>query len=127
MRVFSVHQLSNSDLIVEAIYEGQIGSQLGGEAISSTLPGIGNLGGFRVSGLGDDKKFVVLYSSGEDPDWPDVLENSTLIDQYSIGLNASIAVSLSQIMRSATDWTRPAERLPGNFRHNTGESVNPTR
>ena len=77
MRVFSFHQLSNSDLIVEAIYEGQIGSQLGGEAISSTLPGIGNLGGFRVSGLGDDKKFVVLYSSGEDPDWPDVLDPET--------------------------------------------------
>ena len=53
--------------------------------------------------------------------------NSTSTVQYSRGLNASISASRSQIRRSATDCTRPAERLPGNLRHSTGDSVNPTR
>lgn len=34
-------------------------------------------GGFRVSGKGPDKKLVVLYTSGEDKDWPDTLDLST--------------------------------------------------
>jgi hypothetical protein len=42
-------------------------------------------------------------------------------------LEASISSSRSQISRSATDCTRPAERAPGNFRHSTGDSVKPTR
>ena len=41
------------------------------------MPGIGNLGGIRVAGHGDDKKFVILYSSGEDKDWPDRLDLNT--------------------------------------------------
>ena len=48
-------------------------------------------------------------------------------DQYSCGLNFSISTSRSTMMRSATDWTRPAEREPGSLRHSTGESVKPTR
>src|SRR5262249_33592162 len=48
-----------------------------GEALSKLLPGIGNLGGFRAAGLGKDKKLVVLYTSGEDRDWPDRLDLST--------------------------------------------------
>ena len=47
--------------------------------------------------------------------------------QYSRARNASISASRSQISRSATDCTRPAERLPGSLRHSTGESVKPTR
>ena len=48
-------------------------------------------------------------------------------DQYSRATNFSISNSRSQTSRSATDCTRPAERAPGSLRHNTGESVNPTR
>ena len=42
-------------------------------------------------------------------------------------LKVSISNSRSQTRRSATDWTRPAERAPGSLRHSTGESVKPTR
>ena len=35
--------------------------------------------------------------------------------QYSCGLNFSISSSRSQIIRNATDCTRPAERLPGGW------------
>ena len=48
-------------------------------------------------------------------------------DQYSRGRNTSISASRSQISLSATDCTRPAERLPGSLRHSTGDRVKPTR
>nr|WP_306467341.1 restriction endonuclease [Limimaricola sp. G21655-S1] len=63
--------------MIDAVYEGAPGGQLSGEALSKVLPGTGNLGGFRASGRGDDKKSVVLYTSGEDADWPDRLDTST--------------------------------------------------
>ena len=53
--------------------------------------------------------------------------NSTSTVQYSRLLKTSISASRSQIRRSATDCTRPAERLPGSLRHSTGERVKPTR
>jgi hypothetical protein len=74
-RIVSHQDLSTSDLIVDAIYEGGVG--LPGEPLSKVMPGVGNLGGFRAAGKGKDKKFVVLYTSGEDKDWPDSLDLST--------------------------------------------------
>jgi hypothetical protein len=41
------------------------------------LPGIGNLGGFRTAGRGEDKKLIVLYTNGEDREWPDLLDLNT--------------------------------------------------
>src|SRR5665213_3643615 len=76
-RVIAYEELSKADLIVDAIYQGQKGSQLSGEPLSELLPGIGNLGGFRAAGRGEDKKLVVLYTSGEDKDWPDQLDLNT--------------------------------------------------
>ena len=42
--------------------------------ISKLIPGTGNLGGFRAAGTREDKKVVVLYTSGEDRDWPNRLD-----------------------------------------------------
>jgi hypothetical protein len=66
-----------ADLIIDAVYEGEPGGSLAGEPLSRLLSGIGNMGGFRAAGRGDDKKYVVLYTSGEDKDWPDHLDLST--------------------------------------------------
>lgn len=77
VRVVPFGKLPTTDLLIDAVYEGGPGGHLSGEALSKLLPGTGNLGGFRASGRGDDKKFVVLYTSGEDQDWPDRLDNST--------------------------------------------------
>ena len=77
VRIVLHSELPNADLIIDAVYEGAAGSQLSGEALSKLLPGIGNLGGFRAAGRGGDKKFVVLYTSGEDKDWPDRLDLNT--------------------------------------------------
>ena len=77
VRVVSHGELPDADLIIDAVYEGASGGHLSGEALSKLLPGTGNLGGFRAAGRGEDKKFVVLYTSGEDKDWPDRLDLNT--------------------------------------------------
>lgn len=77
MRIIPHSELSKADLVLDAVYEGGAGGQLSGEPVSKLLSGIGNMGGFRASGKGEDKKFVVLFTSGEDRDWPDTLDLST--------------------------------------------------
>ena len=77
IRIVPHEELPDADLIIDAVYEGAAGGQLSGEALSKLLPGTGNLGGFRAAGRGDDKKFVALYTSGEDKDWPDRLDLHT--------------------------------------------------
>lgn len=74
MRIVPFQDLNASHLIVDAVYESGVNGQLSGEPISKLLPGSGNMGGFRVSGRGDRKNWVVLFTTGEDRDWPDSLD-----------------------------------------------------
>lgn len=76
-RVIPFVEVMSADLIVDAIYESSSDGQLSGEPISKLLPGSGNMGGFRVSGRGDRKNWVVLFTTGEDRDWPDTLDLNT--------------------------------------------------
>lgn len=73
-QTFPFSRLTTADLIVDAIYESSTDGQLSGEPISKLLPGSGNMGGFRASGRGDRKNWVVLFTTGEDRDWPDTLD-----------------------------------------------------
>ena len=77
VRIVSFKDLPDANLVIDAVYQGEAGSQLSGEPLSKLLPGTGNLGGFRASGRGNDKKLVVLYTSGEDKDWPDRINVNT--------------------------------------------------
>jgi hypothetical protein len=77
IRVVPHADLDLSNLIVDAVYESSVDGQLAGEPISRLLPGSGNMGGFRVSGRGDRKNWVVLFTTGEDRDWPDSLDMNT--------------------------------------------------
>ena len=74
---FPFNIIDKADLIVDALYEGGGTGTIRDEALCKVLPGIGNLGGFRASGRGLDKQFVVLYTSGKDMDWPDLIDLST--------------------------------------------------
>ena len=65
--------LQDADLIVDAVYEGGDSGNVSDDPLSKLLPGVGNQGGFRYAGQRGAHRFVVLYSSGEDPDWPDKL------------------------------------------------------
>lgn len=76
-QTFPFSRLPIADLIVDAIYESSADGQLSGEPISKLLPGSGNMGGFRVSGRGERKNWVVLFTTGEDRDWPDSLDLNT--------------------------------------------------
>ncbi len=77
MKIIPFEQLAQSDLVVDAIYESTHNGLLSGEPLSKLLPGLGNMGGFRPSGRGEDKNLVVLFSTGEDKDWPDTLDLNT--------------------------------------------------
>lgn len=63
-----------ADLTVDAIYEGGRSGTFADDPISKVLSGTGNQGGFRYAGRGMIKKYVALFSSGEDRDWPDKLD-----------------------------------------------------
>jgi hypothetical protein len=76
-RTIPFEALSTADLFVDAIYEGSPDGQLASEPISNLLPGGGNMGGFRLAGRGQDKNFVVLFTTGEDRDWPDRIDHNT--------------------------------------------------
>ena len=70
--------LPSCNLIVDAVYEGgRYSAQSKGtanEPISKLLPGVSNSSGSRIPGGHKNPKFVVLYSSGRDLDWPDDLD-----------------------------------------------------
>jgi Restriction endonuclease AspBHI N-terminal len=46
------------------------------------IPGAGNQGGFRQVGPWDAPQMVVLYSSMDDPDWPDFIDVYTGVFTY---------------------------------------------
>src|SRR5262245_31423134 len=78
MKIIPNHQIARSDLFVDAVYEGGATSRsVSSDALSKLLPGIGNQGGFRASGRGEDKRLAVLYTSGEDKDWPDQITTAS--------------------------------------------------
>lgn len=77
IKTVQFENISTADLVVDAIYESSADGQLSGEPISKLLPGSGNMGGFRVSGRGGRKNWVVLFTTGEDRDWPDSLDLNT--------------------------------------------------
>lgn len=73
-------ELSTSDLIIDAIYEGGINGNTGDDPLSRLMY-CGNQAGFRKVGS-PNPKYVVLYSSLEDKDWPDKIDIATGLFTY---------------------------------------------
>src|SRR5207237_2667218 len=105
-------------------YAGGGNGNAADDPISKVLTGAGNQGGFRAAGRGPDKKFVVLYTSGEDSDWPDTLDLSTgqfiyFGDNKKPGHELHQTRGGNQILRSAFECLHgsPAmrERVPPFF------------
>lgn len=70
-------KLGTSNFIVEATYEGKRSEplNLSCEPLTRLIPGIGNLGGFRVKPKANkDLAGLVLTSTGLEVDWPDSLD-----------------------------------------------------
>jgi hypothetical protein len=67
--------LSLSNLVVDCVYEGGKSNRgKADEVLSRLLPGLSNSGGFRAAGGSEKPRVVVLYSTGDHPDWPDNLD-----------------------------------------------------
>jgi hypothetical protein len=76
MKTFAFETLATADLVVDAVYDGGTTKSVAADPLSRLLPGVGNQGGFRAAGSRGEERFVVLYTSGEDVDWPDLLDIS---------------------------------------------------
>ena len=63
-----------ADLIIDAVYEGGTKGNTADDVLGKLIPGTGNQGGFRQVGGWDIPRLVILYSSMDDPDWPDFLD-----------------------------------------------------
>lgn len=75
--------LAGSNLTVDAIYEGGTKGDSSDEPIGKLLR-VGNQGGFRYFGsvLNSGVKMIALYSTMDDPDWPDRLDEETGLFYY---------------------------------------------
>ena len=71
-------QLAGADLVLDCVYRGGTFGDTRDDPLSKLLP-VGNQGGFRVAGstTKDSVKLAVLYTTGEEPDWPDALNPYT--------------------------------------------------
>lgn len=69
---------SKVDLVIDEIYEGGEVGNISDDVLTK-LMNVQNAGGFRFRNIlnSTDKAYIVLYSSNEDIDWPDVLEAET--------------------------------------------------
>lgn len=76
-------ELENADLIIDAIYEGGKNGNTSDDPLAKLLK-VNNQGGFRYIGNINkgEIKIVILYSSMDDADWPDSLDNETGIFYY---------------------------------------------
>ena len=75
MSTVPFNRIKGCDLDVGSVYERGNPGNVSDDPLSLLLPGVGNQGGFRISGRPRaDPKFVTLYSSGEDNNWPDHID-----------------------------------------------------
>jgi hypothetical protein len=67
--------LAGADLLLERVYRGGITGNVSDDPLARLLP-VGNQGGFRTYGsvARDAVRLAVLYTTGEEPDWPDDLD-----------------------------------------------------
>ena len=75
---FAFSQLSDADLVVDAIYKGGDTRNAGSDPLARLLP-IGNQGGFRTAGGRrlPGCRIAVIFSNLAEPNWPDALDLET--------------------------------------------------
>src|SRR3954451_8227845 len=81
-KVFPFSGLVTADLVVDAVYEGGTKGNTSDDVLGKLIPGAGNQGGFRALGSRDAPRLVILYSSMDDPDWPDFIDVYTGVFTY---------------------------------------------
>jgi hypothetical protein len=82
-KVFEFDELETADLIVDAIYKGGSAGTFADDPLAKKLLPGGTQGGFRYKKDKDGNYcFVVLFSSLDDPDWPDRIDMETGLFEY---------------------------------------------
>jgi hypothetical protein len=81
-KVIPFSALSNADLIVDAVYEGGSKGNAADDVLGKLIRGSGNQGGFRQVGRGNAPRLAILYSTMDDPDWPDFIDVYTGVFTY---------------------------------------------
>lgn len=67
-------EAGKANFVIDAVYEAGTSKNLGAEVLSKLIPGIGNAGGFRYVGKYDATPLVILFTNGNEPNWPDELD-----------------------------------------------------
>lgn len=75
-REIPFEHLATADLYVDAVYRGRRSANAGDDPLHRLL-GVSLMGGFRYLGTLDALKLVVLTTSLNDPDWPDVIDRES--------------------------------------------------
>ncbi|WP_051897753.1 restriction endonuclease [Sciscionella sediminilitoris] len=80
----SFADLSTTDLHIDAYYPGGTNGHAGDDPVAKLIPGVGNQGGFRCKGSPSDGtvRLAVLYTTGDQQDWPDSLDPQTGLFTY---------------------------------------------
>ena len=112
VKTFSFSSLPTADLVIDAVYEGGTKGNSADDVLGKLIPGAGNQGGFRQVGGWTSPRLVVLYSSAEDPDWPDFIDIYTGVFTF-FGDNKRPGRSLNSI---DSPQTKNEERLAGQPR-----------
>lgn len=108
----SFDALADADLVVDRIYEGGTSGTMADDPLARLLP-VGNQGGFRYQGspMKGTVRIGVLYTTGAEPDWPDVLDPQTGTFTY-YGDNRSPGHELHEtrrrgnvLLRDAFEWS----------------------
>jgi hypothetical protein len=81
-KTFSFSSIVTADLVIDAVYEGGTKGNSADDVLGKLIPGAGNQGGFRQVGGWTSPRLVVLYSSMDDPDWPDFIDIYTGVFTY---------------------------------------------
>ena len=80
-KIYGNKELTNCDLVVDAVYEGGDVGNAADDSLGKLLK-VGNQGGFRYLGSVTALKYIALYTSGENIDWPDTIDTETGIFKY---------------------------------------------
>jgi hypothetical protein len=82
MKVVRPSELSQADLVIDALYQGERNGNASDDPFPKLLH-MSNQGGFRYRGdLSGELDLVVLISTLADPDWPDGLDPETGVFTY---------------------------------------------
>lgn len=82
---YAFEDLEKADLVIDAVYKGGSAPNMSAEPFHKLLPNCENSGGFRkvLRKDGSGKyAYVVLYTSMEELEWPDYLDEETGVFRY---------------------------------------------